>query len=79
MYREDGSVGFGISWETIKIKWLWGLRNTFIESLELVPFEWNSSVLLTVGDEESVFLDVFEAEWLFRQWGMEGCIGWHLV
>jgi len=35
--------------------------------------------LLTVGDEESVFLDVFEAEWLFRQWGMEGCIGWHLV
>ena len=42
MYREDGSVGFGISWETIKIKWLWGLRNTFIESLELVPFEWNT-------------------------------------
>jgi len=35
--------------------------------------------LVTVGDEESVFLDVFEAEWLFRQRGTEGRIGWHLV
>jgi hypothetical protein len=54
MYREDGSIGFGISWETIKIKGLWGLRNTLIEGLELLTFEWNGSVLVTVGDEESV-------------------------
>jgi len=35
--------------------------------------------LLTVGDDETVFLYVFEAEWLFRQRGTEGRIGWHLV
>jgi hypothetical protein len=79
MYREDGSVGFGISWETIKIKGLWGLRNTFIEGLELLSFEWNGSVLLTVGDDETVFLYVFEAEWLFRQRGTERRIRWSLV
>jgi hypothetical protein len=66
MYRKDCSVGFGVSWETIEIEWLWGIRYPLVEGLELVTFEWNGSVLVTVGDEETVFLRIFEAEWLFR-------------
>jgi hypothetical protein len=62
MYREDGSVGFGVSWETIKIEGLWGIRYPLVEGLELLTFEWNGSVLLTVGDEETLFLRIFEAE-----------------
>jgi len=54
--RKNGSVGFGVSWETIKIEVLWGIRDPLIESLELVTFEWNGSVLATVGDEETVVL-----------------------
>jgi len=62
MYREDGSVGFGVSWETIKIEGLWGIRYPLVEGLELLTFEWNGSVLLTVGDKETLFLRIFEAE-----------------
>jgi hypothetical protein len=77
--RKNGGVGFGISRETIKIEVLWGIRYPLVEGLELVTFEWNGSVLVTVGDEETVFLYVFEAEWFFRQWGTECPIRWCLV
>jgi hypothetical protein len=79
MNRKNRGVGFGISRETIEIEVLWGIRHPLVESFELVTFEWNGSVLITVGDEETVFLYIFETEWLFRQRGTERRIRWSLV
>jgi hypothetical protein len=79
MDREDGGVGFGISREAIKIEGLWGLRNTLIEGLELLAFEWDGRLLIAVGNEEPMFLGIFNTEWLVRKRGLEGAIRWHLV
>ena len=76
---EDCGIGLSISWETIKFEAQWTVGNTFIECLELLAFERDGSVLITVRNEQSVFLDIVDSEGPFRQWGQKGGIGWNLV
>jgi len=76
---ENRRVRFGISGEPIKLETLWCIGNAFVECLKLLAFEWDGAVLVTVGDEESVFLDVGDAEGSIRKWREEGGIGGNLV
>ena len=76
---ENRRVGFGISGESIKLEALWCIGNTFVESLKLFAFEWDGAVLVTVGDSQSVFLDVGDVEGSLRKWREEGGIGGNLV
>jgi len=71
---ENSGIGLGVSRESIKIKAVYGVCDSLIEGFELVTFERDGAVLVTILDVESVFLDIGYSEGAFRERSYEGRI-----